>query len=95
MTNFVAYALEVDNEGVHGDANGDNEPGHAGEGQAIAHGPAQQGDDQIGAHGGDDQGCHCDHGQPAVLPGQEHNDEQEADQPGINLFKSFVIIFYL
>ena len=82
MADLVADPLEIDDEGVHSDADGDNEPGHARQGEPVAHGPGQQGDDEVGRHGGHDQGGHGDHGQAPVLPQEVGDDEQEADESG-------------
>ena len=82
LTHLVTDALEVDDEGVHRDADGDDEAGHARQGQAISHGRAQRGDDQVGAGRGHGQRGHGHHRQAAVLPGQVKDDEAEADEPG-------------
>ena len=37
VADFVADPLEIDDEGVHGDTDGDDEPGHARQGEPVAH----------------------------------------------------------
>ena len=82
VTQLVTHPLEVDDERVGGEADGDDEAGDAGHVEAVVVRPAQDRDRQVGDQAGDEDRGDRDEAQGAVLEQRVHDDEEQADQAG-------------
>ena len=82
LADLVAYSLEEDDEGVRGDADGDDESDDPGHGQAVSDGPRQEGDDEVGEPGRQGDGADRHDTQALVRPQQVQSQQNDADHPG-------------
>ena len=80
VAQLVTHPLEVDDERVGGEADGDDQAGDAGHVEAVVVRPAQDRDGQVGHQAGDEDRGDGDEAQGAVLDQRVDDDEQEADQ---------------
>ena len=79
---LVSHAFEVDDEGVGGHADADDDAGDTGQGEPVAVSPRGDEQQQIGEDTGDDEARDRDEAEHAVLQERVHDDEEEADEAG-------------
>src|SRR5699024_11046061 len=77
---LVTYSLEVDDEGVSGDTDGDDQTGHTGQGQPVPDQLGERGDGPVGERPGHGKAQQGDDRQPAVLHDRVDHHESQTDE---------------